>query len=155
MFRKTIFSIAIFMVVNFNLLYSQTDTSTPVDTIQKDTFWKIGGDIGLNFNQIMFINPRVGSGDNRIGFGGLMNLFATYKKDKFIWANSLKLQYAIQRLGKSSAENPFEKTIDNIRFGTAIGYQAFSDKTFWAFDATFDLLLQKVLNVSRKLFRTF
>jgi Protein of unknown function (DUF3078) len=143
MFKKTLFSIAILIATTLNLLYSQTDTSAPVDTIQKDTFWKIGGDIGLNFNQILFINPRVGSGDNRIGFGGLMNLFATYKKDKFIWANSLKLQYAVQRLGENSAENPFEKTLDNIRFGTALGYKAFNDKTYWAFDATFESQLSK------------
>ncbi len=142
MFRKIYFAFLLIVATSFNLLYSQVD-GTPSDEIKKDTFWKFGGDIGLNFDQILFVNPRVGSGDNRIAFGGLVNFFGNYKKDKLAWSNSLKLQYAVQRVGENVNDNPFEKTIDNLRLGTAIGYKAFSDKTYWVFDATFESQLSK------------
>lgn len=138
MLKKTFFLIAILMAGSIQLLFGQAENVAPVDTVTKDTFWKIGGDFGLDFNQILLINPRVGSGDDRIAFGGLVNLFAVYKKNKFAWRNALKLQYAIQRLGEASSENPFEKTIDYLRLGTTFGYEAFSAKTYWAFDATLE-----------------
>ena len=138
MFKKTLFSTVIIIMTCLNLLYSQSDTTAPADTIKKDTFWKIGGEIGLDFNQVLLINPRVGSGDNRLAFGGLINLFARYKKGKLVWGNNLKLQYAAQRLGEYSSTNPFEKTIDYLRIGSAVGYKAFNDKTYWVFDATFE-----------------
>ena len=142
MFRRTLF-FTITMVACFNLLYSQAETTTVTDTIKKDTFWKFGGDIGLNFNQILFINPRVGSGNNRIAFGGLANLMANYKKNNWIWDNSIKFQLAFQRIGEYDSGNPFGKTLDNIRLGSRVGIRAFNAKTFWALDGTFESQITK------------
>ena len=138
MIKKTFFTLAVLMIAALNLLYSQTDTTTPADTITKDTFWKIGGDLGLNFNQILLINPRIGSGDDRIAFGGLINFYANYKKNKTIWDNAAKFQYAVQRIGKNEAGNPFEKTIDYLRLVSKYGRQAFNEKSFWAVDGIFE-----------------
>lgn len=142
MIKKTLLLSAL-LIFTGATLFSQTENAAPTDAVKKDTFWKIGGDFGLDFNQILFINPRVGSGDNRIGFGGLMNLFANYKKGKLFWDNSFKFQMALQRLGEFTDENPFEKTLDNLRLGSKVGLRAFSDKTFWALDATFESQLTK------------
>jgi hypothetical protein len=54
--------------------------------------WAIGGAIGLDFAQLAMINPRIGSGDNRIAIGGLGNIFANYKQGRSSWMNNVSLQ---------------------------------------------------------------
>lgn len=142
MSKQTIFTIVLFITAFFNA-FAQSDPASGADTTEVAKPWKTGGDLGLDFNQILFINPRLGSGDDRIAFGGMANFFAHYKKNKFIWENTLKLQYALQRLGSDGTANPFEKTIDIFRLSSKAGRQIFNDKTFLALDGLFESLISQ------------
>lgn len=89
--------------------------------------WVRGAGIGLDFSQLALINPRFGSGENKIGFGGLGNLFANYKKNNLYWNNGASMQFAVQQIGISS--NPFLKNLDRFVLGSKVGYK-FNEK--WA-----------------------
>ena len=89
--------------------------------------WVQGAGIGLDFAQLALINPRFGSGDNRLGFGGLGNVFANYKKGRIYWLNNASLQLSIQKIGVSS--NPFQKNLDRLVLTSKAG-RKFNDK--WA-----------------------
>lgn len=101
--------------------------------------WDMGGSVGFDFTQLGLVNPRVGAGSNRIGFGGLNTLFAHYRKGKLSWDNDGSLQLSVQRIG--SSENPFEKNIDILRLGSILGYQFGDSKLSGAVAATFESLL--------------
>jgi len=49
--------------------------------IKKDSIWDVGLGIGVDGAQLLQLNPRVGSGQNRVGFGGAINFSAKYKKN--------------------------------------------------------------------------
>jgi len=51
-----------------------------VKKTKKDSIWDIGLGIGVDGVQLLQLNPRVGSGQNRVGFGGAINFSAKYKK---------------------------------------------------------------------------
>ena len=55
-----------------------------------DGWTKVGG-IGLDFSLLNLINPRVGAGDNRVGFGGLLNYTANLKQGKVLWDNKFEI----------------------------------------------------------------
>lgn len=94
--------------------------------------WTRGAGIGLDFTQLALINPRVGSGDNKIGFGGLGNIFANYKKGDLFWNNRASIQLAIQRIGNSS--NPFQKSLDRLLLGSKVGHKL-NEKLSFAVEA--------------------
>ena len=98
-----------------------------------DSVWVFGGGAGIDFAQLALINPRVGAGANRIGFGGLINLYANYKKDKFAWRNSGSLQLAAQRIGGKNS--PFEKNLDILRLTSRASYRPGTGKLFGAIEA--------------------
>ncbi len=104
------------------------------DLNKLDENWNIGGGIGLNLDQLIIINPRAGAGDNKFGFGGIGNLFATYKKERFVWDNIGSLQLVFQRLGRKVAGgfNPYQKTIDDLRLATKPGYALTADEKWYA-----------------------
>ncbi len=103
--------------------------------------WKKGGGIGFDLAQLAIINPRVGGGTNRLGFGGLGNFFANYKKGRFTWDNSGSFQVSVQRIG--TKEQPFQKNLDLLRLGSRVGYQTRNEKIFASAEATFESLLFK------------
>ncbi len=103
--------------------------------------WKKGGGIGFDLAQLAIINPRVGGGSNRLGFGGLGSFFANYKKGRLSWDNSGSFQVSVQRIG--SRVQPFEKNIDVLRLGSRLGYRTGNEKLFAAAEATFESLLFK------------
>lgn len=96
--------------------------------------WTIGGSFGLDLTGLGIINPKLGAGDNRIGFGGLVNLFANQKKAKTFWNNSAALQLAAQRIGGKDAD--FQKNLDVLRLGSRYGYSIVGEKLFVAIDGT-------------------
>lgn len=109
--------------------------------------WKTGAGIGLDFAQLLTINPRQGASQNRIGFGGAINLFANYAKDRLAWDNLGLWQFGIQRLGSgviaqgADIKIPFQKAIDELRLNSKVGYKiAENSKLFYAVD--FSLLSQ-------------
>ncbi|MEM6396780.1 MAG: DUF3078 domain-containing protein [Bacteroidota bacterium] len=109
--------------------------------------WTVGAGLGLDFAQLLQINPRQGAGQNRLGFGGALNAFGTFKKDRTLWESTGSWQFALQRLGSglfaegSDARIPFQKSIDDFRLNSKYGVQA-SDKgnLYWA--ANFSFLSQ-------------
>jgi Protein of unknown function (DUF3078) len=100
--------------------------------------WKKGGGIGLDLAILNLINPRVGAGDNRLGFGGLLTLFANNKSGRFIWENKFGLQENVVRIGGS--DNPFEKGADILRLTSQFGYRLGNPKLYVA--GLFDLSTQ-------------
>ncbi|HMG15754.1 MAG TPA: DUF3078 domain-containing protein [Saprospiraceae bacterium] len=83
--------------------------------------WTRGAGIGLDFAQLALINPRVGAGDNKLGFGGLGNINANYKKADLFWENRASIQLAIQRIG--SSDKPFQKSLDRFLLGSKLGHK--------------------------------
>jgi hypothetical protein len=103
--------------------------------------WTVGGSFGLDLTGLGMINPKLGAGDNRIGFGGLINLFANQKKAKSFWNNSAALQLAAQRIGGKDAD--FQKNLDVLRLGSRYGYSIVGEKLFAAIDGTAESQLMR------------
>ncbi len=127
-----------FLLALIALLFNWAPTFAQ-DAPEDQDGWKMGGGLGLDFTQLGLVNPRVGAGSNRIGFGGLNTLFAYYKKGKLEWKNDGSLQLSVQRIG--SSENPFEKNIDILRLGSLLAYQFGEGKWSGAIATTFESLL--------------
>ena len=116
------------------------------DKAVKDTFgWTVGGGLGLDFAGMGLLNPKVGSGGNRIGLGGLGTLFANRKEDKWFWNNAVSLQLSTQRLGKTSTNqvNGFQKNLDVARLTSRYGHKIGSGKWYVAADFFAQTLLLK------------
>ncbi len=103
--------------------------------------WTIGGGLGFDFAQLNLINPKVGGGTNRIGFGGLNNIFANYKMGKLNWENDGTLQLSVQRLGRK--DQPFQKNLDLLRLNSRLGFQTNHEKISVAADLNLETLLLK------------
>jgi hypothetical protein len=84
----------------------------------KEGWTKIGG-IGADFSLLNLINPRSGAGDNRLGFGGLLNYSANYYKGKLLWDNRFALQLAMAKI----ADDPLTKANDVLQFTSQFGRQ--------------------------------
>jgi hypothetical protein len=100
--------------------------------------WETGGNIGLDFSQLLMFNPPIGGGENKMGIGGLTSLFAKYAKNKTVWTSDGNLHVAVQRIG--SKEKPFTKNLDLLRLNTKYG-RLLSPKLNASFVGTFESLL--------------
>lgn len=97
--------------------------------------WEFGGAIGVDFAQLLFINPKVGAGENRIGVGGNTNFFANYKKGRTTWLNKASIAFGVQRLG-NGADIPFQKQVDELRVNSKFSYAVTKESPFgYSFDA--------------------
>ena len=121
--------------------------------------WKIGAGIGLDFAQLMQVNPRQGAGQNRIGFGCATNTFAKYKKDRIAWDNTTNWKFGVQRLGAGVIAQgigdrriPFQKAIDVFRINSKFGYRTSKDsKFFYATNVSFLSQLTKTYQGNKTL----
>jgi hypothetical protein len=110
--------------------------------------WETGAGIGLDFAQLLQINPRQGAGQNRVGFGSATNLFANLRRGRILWENQGSWQFGLQRLGSGvitqgaqDTKIPFQKAIDELRLNSKYGYQAKAEgKLYYA--TLFTLLSQ-------------
>lgn len=127
-------------IITLSLFCFSLSAQSPAAAVKDTSYWKNGGSIGLDLAGTFLKNPRLGAGDNRIGTGGLINLFANYKKGKYFWDNNGSLQLGAQRIGAKTksdgTKNPFQKNLDVIRLGSRFGYSIVGDKLFVAVDAT-------------------
>jgi len=108
--------------------------------------WSRGAGLGADLGQLLQFNPRIGSGENRIGVGTNFTAFARLKDGRLNWDNNLSLNLAIQKLGQGvlppgfndNEKVPYQKSIDELRLASQVGY-AFSDVSPWGFggEATF------------------
>lgn len=112
----------------------------------KDTsYWKSGAGFALAFDQLLNINPRQGSAQDRLGFGGGINVFGNYQKDRVAWGNQGQWNFGVQRLGvgvvrigATNANVPFQKSLDELVFSSKLGYKTGADsKIFYAADLNF------------------
>lgn len=103
-----------------------------VDKEIKEDGWLTGGGLGLDMGQLLQINPKVGAGENRLGFGGAVSVFAKYKKGLMSFDNAGSLNMGVMKLGTgvlpgtSSFEKvtqPFQKSIDELRINSRLGYR--------------------------------
>ncbi|MEM7103455.1 MAG: DUF3078 domain-containing protein [Bacteroidota bacterium] len=129
----------------FAFSFSVTAQDEPATEEKSD--WLIGGGVGLNLDQLLIINPRAGAGENKFGFGGIGNFFADREVGRIAWNNTGSLQLVFQRLGRNQTGNPFQKTIDELRLASKIGY-AITDNKKWyaALEGTFMSQLLETFN---------
>ena len=112
--------------------------------VEKDSSgWQIGMAFGLDFFQLLQINPKVGAGEDRIQFGGVSTLFAVYQKKRTQWENIGTLLFAVQRLGSGSTvigsnvvPKPYQKTVDEFRIVSSFAYDK-SKGSAWSYSADF------------------
>lgn len=114
-----------------------------IEMSQRDTAqtWTIGGGLGADIGNILVINPKPGSGQNRLGFGGAIGFFANHLKGRFTWDNNVSLNLGLEKTGSGvlpiageSITVPFRKTIDDLRLSSTAGFR-FSDSSKWAYAA--------------------
>jgi hypothetical protein len=133
-----IFAILSILVFAHNLAFSQ---AAKPDTTKQDTTWKTGGGLGLDFANLLLINPKIGAGENNIGIGGNTSFYAKYRKGRARWNNAAALNFAVQKLGRGGTR-PFQKSQDEIRLTSIFSYDFTKDNPFaYAFDV---LLLSQI-----------
>ncbi|MDX1666059.1 MAG: DUF3078 domain-containing protein [Saprospiraceae bacterium] len=121
------------------LVYFLVFTNLMAQEEQPPEGWTTGAGIGLDFSQLFQLNPRQGAGQNRIGFGGAVNFFANYAQNRLAWDNVANWQFGVQKLGSGTLSNgeriPFQKSIDELRLNSKIGYSISEEsKFFYAFN---------------------
>ncbi len=97
-----------------------------------DEGWTVGTGFGLTLDQAAVWQPRAGAGDNSLKFGGLGNLQATYKAGRFVWDNAGSMQLNFQRLGRNTGNQPFQKSLDELRLNSRPGYAITTDEKWYA-----------------------
>lgn len=105
--------------------------------------WVTGGGFGADIGNILVINPKPGSGQNRIGIGGAIGFFANHLKDRFSWDNNVSLNLALEKSGSgvlpipnAQIRVPFRKSIDDLRINSTAGYKM-SPASKWSYAADF------------------
>lgn len=107
--------------------------------------WKKGGSLSLDLSGMGLFNPKVGSGGNRFGLGGIASLFINYKSGKSFWSNDLGIQLAAQRvqvvnttvtngIAATIYRNDFVKNLDILRLNSRFGYNIIGKNIFAAVD---------------------
>lgn len=113
---KTIVFIVIAM-----LLVAQVSLQAQDKGTEKEG-WTLGGAIGVDFGQMLFVNPKFGAGEDRIGIAGQTNFYAKYRNGRVSWDNLAGLFFGVQRLGSFRKKIPFQKSVDELRFASNFSY---------------------------------
>lgn len=108
------FLLAVLFVFQSNNLSAQE--------VPEEKAWKFGGAVGLDFAQMLFVNPKFGSGEDKIGIGANVSFFAKYKKKRLSWDSFAGITFGIQRLGSFRKEIPFQKSVDELRILSNVAY---------------------------------
>lgn len=112
--------------------------------------WTRGAGLGADLGQLLQFNPRIGSGENRIGVGTNFTAFARLKRERLNWDNNLSLNLAIQKLGAGvlpplpgvpPSKVPYQKSIDELRLASLVGY-SFSETSKWGYGLESTLITQ-------------
>ncbi len=98
----------------------KTMKETKADSLK---FWSKGGMISINGQQVNLTNWSAG-GQNSISAGGLINLFASYKRDVTVWDNNLDFAYGVVKQGNNKN---WWKNDDRIQLTSKYGRQAFKN----------------------------
>ncbi len=148
---RTFFLTSLLFTLFISIVSGQADNAKRLEAIKKassisaDTSgWIQGGGIGMDIGQLVFLNPKLGSGENRFGLGGAISYFANLIEDRHYWSNSFSLNLALQKLGSgliranSDEKTPFQKSIDELRINSKFGYAVSKNSKFnYAVDFSF------------------
>ena len=114
MIKKIKLFVAAFIIGSAAMAQTAQDTTVA----PQDTVWRVGGKLGLNFNQVALTNWSAG-GQNSLAWNVVADLNANYKKGKWKWDNLVHLGYGLSKQG----EDPLNKTDDQILLNTNVGYE--------------------------------
>jgi hypothetical protein len=109
-------------------------TSTGSELADTTKYWKINGNISLNFSQVSLTNWSEG-GDGSVAGAFLFGINANNKKNKHYWDNSFTLEYGMT---KNSSES-LRKSIDQVYLSSKYGYEIGKP---WYLSALFDYKTQ-------------
>ncbi|MBL0112654.1 MAG: DUF3078 domain-containing protein [Saprospiraceae bacterium] len=116
----------------------------------KEDGWISGGGFGMDMGQLLQINPKVGGGENRLGFGGAISIFAKYKKGLLSFDNIGSFNMGLVKLGTgilastasfAKVKQPFLKSIDELRLGSRLGYKT-GETSKWSYAVDFGFISQ-------------
>ncbi len=138
-------------------IYAQNDDNARINGLKKaidkeikEDGWLTGGGLGLDMGQLLQINPKVGAGENRLGFGGAVSVFAKYKKGLMSFDNTGSLNMGIVKLGTGvlasttsfeEVKQPYQKSIDELRINSRLGYKTAPTSKF-SYAADFGFISQ-------------
>ncbi len=143
---KQIFLSITLLTITFSL-FSQEVTKDDAAKLQAETDklismaadsvkpWRIGGIIAINGQQVSLTNWAAG-GNNSISVGGLVNVFAKYKRGNTTWDNNLELGYGVIKQGDNKH---WWKNDDKIQLTSKYGRHAFKS---WYYSALVDFRTQ-------------
>jgi len=124
---------------------AQNQIKTPTANEVEVQGWNAEISFGFDFLSNVFVNPKAGSGENRLGFGINSTAMANLKDGRFSWNNSLTLAYGIQKTGSGYLEDypgikiPFKKNVDRLLFNTAAAYRmSYFSKFYYTTDFAFN-----------------
>lgn len=127
-------------IIQYSIAYCQ-DTATQTTAKQG---WTTDLNVGLDFLSNLLINPAIGGGESRLGFGASFGLNTVYNNARFSWSNALHVQYAMQKNGNGYLEDqpdkkiPFQKNIDNIWMNSIISQRtSYFSKFYYSADIFF------------------
>lgn len=141
-----------FVLLAFNTIsWGQVDNKKRLEAVKKaaaisedTTGWIQGGGLGLDIGQLAFLNPKLGSGENRFGLGGAISYFANLIEDRYYWSNNFSVNLALQKLGSgvirmnSDEKTPFQKSFDELRINSKFGIEVAKNSKFnYAVDFSF------------------
>lgn len=140
--KKVLLFLAAILVANF----AQANNTN----VERDSSWKRTAGIGLDLGQLAMINPKIGSGENRINIGGAATFALNYKKGHIAWDNNLGAIFGVQKLGTgfvpgltpgANVAKAFQKSADELRATSKVGYSLKKDSK-WFIAADFSALSQ-------------
>ena len=102
-----------YLLTSCILLSLNVFSQTP---LVKDTSWKSGGLIAVNFSQVNLSQWSAG-GENTMSLNSSINLYSNYLKGKIDWQNTLDLGYAFLK----TATGGVNKSDDRIEFTSKYG----------------------------------
>jgi len=130
------------------LFYSSVQAQETSDTIAAvQSSWETSAGFGLDFAQLLQINPKQGAGLNRLGFGSAITFNSRYKSAPLSWETTFSWQFGLQQLGagvltKGSSERiPFQKALDELRLNSQFGNKT-AKSSKWFYSADFSFLSQ-------------
>ena len=142
--RKLLWTLPLALLFALNLTAQNDDAARLDGLIQTESDsmgWVIGGGIGLDLGNILIINPRPGSGQNRWGVGGAIGVFANYRSGMTTWFNNISLNLSVEKNGSgllpdTDEKVPFRKGIDDLRINSTYG-RKFNADSKWSYAVDF------------------
>lgn len=121
-----------------NFGYAQDEAAAepaaPAEPVVKP--WIFKGDMGLNLSQNAQTNWSAG-GESSIAGNAVLNLNATYSKNRHKWVSNLNTEYGLTW----TPTNKLDKTVDKLILNTQYGY-ALDKKDHWFISAEADFRTQ-------------